>query len=213
MHIVKVQRTRAVWLFDTEELNPRGRSIIPDLFDQLIKRYRFRQYPKVDELSGNTKFREGRFILRDRSPIEVALEMYGDGLIVETRHSTHACDEFLGELVLWISMAHGIQREISPRRRSYISELIVEANFDISKALEPLRSFTDEISKIVGVEQVPTGMYWGIESRLVMFSIERRVDEPFAANRYFSTAALPTDQHIAALDAFERMYGQLVEAS
>ena len=44
---------------------------------------------------------------------------------------------------------------------------------------------------------------WNMKLGPAPFTIERRVDTPFSANKYFSSAPLPTEDHIAFLKQFE----------
>jgi hypothetical protein len=53
-----------------------------------------------------------------------------------------------------------------------------------------------------------TGIFFGYDTTHTkpyapIFTIERRADVPFVENKYFSTAPLPTDEHLKVLEDFE----------
>jgi hypothetical protein len=55
----------------------------------------------------------------------------------------------------------------------------------------------------------PTGISWGLdpaEQRIPVhaFTIERRQGAAFAEEKYFSSAPLPTDEHFALVEEFEK---------
>ncbi|MFN3326497.1 MAG: hypothetical protein ACK5AZ_23620 [Bryobacteraceae bacterium] len=104
MEIASVNLARSIWLFDTSELNPRGINLYPQVFGKVIERYKFQTFPKWDEVvnSKDRRFARGQFVL-DEVGIEVALEIWKDGLVGETQHSTAATDAFLDDFVQWLA--------------------------------------------------------------------------------------------------------------
>ena len=110
MELLNVQRARSVWLFESDDLNPRGREIGSDLLEWLKSEYRFSRFPStvtdMDE-SKALHFGGGKFRVRGEAllvqpigeEITVELRIYNDGFVGDTRSSTQDTDMFLSDLL------------------------------------------------------------------------------------------------------------------
>ncbi|MCX6634507.1 MAG: hypothetical protein NT090_05390 [Acidobacteria bacterium] len=207
MEVAKVQLARAVWLFDTQELTPRGNALYPTLFDTFIRRYKFPTFPKPEEIhsGGSLYFKQGKFVW-EASSVDIDCDLHNDGLVASCRHSTEVADAFLQDFVVWLGEQLGVAYPPTlSRKRIYRSELIVNMAIDLNSTAEKLRQFSRLLSAMSKQEAQTTGITFGSDRASLTFAIERRVNVPFEENRYFSGAALQTSHHIEALVAFEQL--------
>ena len=209
MEIVKVQLARAIWLFDTQELNPRGLSLYPNVFAALSKRYQFAVLPKLEEIQagGSIYFKQGKFFHEPSNvSIEIDFEVHGDGVIGSSRHSTEASDEFLFDCLNWLSEQLGTAyAQALTKKRVYRDELIVSMSPHMDQVAPKLLRISQALSTISSKSIETTGITFGSDGQPPTLSIERRVNIPFDANRYFSAAGLQTSQHIEVLKIFEQL--------
>ncbi len=208
MEIVKVQLGRAVWLFDTQELNPRGTALYPDLFIGFGKRYQFVTMPKTEEIQsgGSVYFKQGRF-LYETTNVAVDFELHNDGLVANTRHSTEAANIFLQDVVDWCKDQLGV---VYPpgltKKRVYRSELIVNMSPDFDALAGNLRQFSALVSEATTKPSQVTGMQFGSQEIPSAFYVERKVNTvPLEDNHYIANAWLQTSQHLELLGRFEQL--------
>lgn len=206
MEVIKVQLARAIWLFDTQELNPRGLSLYPDTYLALNERYRFIVLPKSEEIQkGESQyFKHGKF-LHDGVQVEVDFDLHGDGLVATTRHSTEASTAFLQDCLGWLEIELGTDypRTLT-KKRNYRSELVVKMHAEFGSLCDKTQPFADVLSEITGSQVRVSGLTFGAEKLNSVLSVERRFNTPFEDDRYVSTATLTTSQHVAALTQFEK---------
>src|SRR5205823_4252975 len=95
-------------------LNLQGKRLVPDLITAIRDRYQFLRspLPKLEELdeTAGIKFSEGKFKKGD-SDLRIALEIYKDGLIAETRLDTDSADAVLDDLFAWMGQQFGLKNE------------------------------------------------------------------------------------------------------
>ena len=64
---------------------------------------------------------------------KVTLEIFDDGFVANSRHSTGLCDLFLGEVLGWIGKRFDVNyRSIQIRERMYRSELVVAMDHSLA---------------------------------------------------------------------------------
>ncbi len=207
MEILKVQLARTIWLFDAQELNPKGVSLYPEIYNAFARRYQFTVMPKAEQIhSGESLFfKQGKFVY-DSLSVDIDFDLHSDGLVATCRHSTDAAHEFLLDLLKWLAEQLGaVYPPHLTKKRIYRSELIVQMDARLSLARK-LDAFLLLLSTMSKKTIQPTGMLFGEDNgAAALFTIDRRVNTPWEDNRYFSAAGLPTAQHIEALTAFEVM--------
>jgi hypothetical protein len=217
MELLNILRAQAVWLFDANDLNPRGKHFLPELVEWLKETYKFRQAPKSFDDLDDTKglaFKQGAFQLANDS-LTVEFTIYTDGLIANTYSSTDATDLFLHD-ILWRAAREFDLKYADDlvRSKMYLSEVVVRLDGVLSKLNSDLTAFADRISRNCKTQGVGPFEVSGVTfsadvssaaRKFAPFSLERRENTPFSENRYYSKASLPTDQHFSLLQDFDTM--------
>jgi hypothetical protein len=217
MELLNVVTARAIWLFDINELNPRGRSIFPELFEWLEKEYRFGKAPQsttdMDETKGFA-FSGGTFPVKQKGSVNVELKIYNDGLVANSWSSTHDTEAFLESCLR--SAAEEFSLSFKPeiiRRKMYLSELNVKSIFQLGGINPMLSQLRDKLSDLVPGNSKPSFEVGGITVSPVQgmtpqllspFRLERKKNTSPEEHKYYSTAPLHTDDHLKLLDWFEQ---------
>jgi len=213
MELLSVIKARSIWLFDANDLNPRGKRIYPELLSWLKECYNFLKIPSsLDDLD-ETKalaFLNGSFQTSPENIIGVDLKIYNDGVVVDTRSSTKDNDKFIDEMLS--SAAKQFDLVYSPemiRKRLYLSELNVRCKRTLQDLNPKLKAFTDKISQLVNgeVELCSIG-FWAEQNTpapLAPFRFERKLNAEFSEHRYYAAAPLQTDDHLKLLDELENI--------
>lgn len=217
MELLNVLKAQSVWLFDANDLNPRGKSFFPDLIEWMTEIYQFQKVPKSPDDLDDTKglaFKQGVFSLGDEA-LTVELTVYNDGLIANTYSSTRATDLFLQDALS--NAAHEFDLNYPKdlvRSKTHLSEIVVRLTESLSKINPKLVAFADRISKIHGHKnatpfEVGGVSFWSDVSMAALkfapFSIERKINAPFPENRFYCKAPLHTDEHLTLLEEFEML--------
>jgi len=214
MELLAIRLARFVLYISTEEINPRGRVFIPDVPDALVERYKFVKRPMTlddyDETKGIT-FEGGRWndISIDR------LVMYRNGFMLDTRSSTNDSEKILNDVLKWGSDTFGFVINIPTKpRKLYASEVLFHSDISIDLINSEIYALaaraTERVHEWLG-QKTPYqtfGISFSTDSFIEKFApppfrIERLLDAPFTDNKYFSTAPLPTNEHLQFLTDFE----------
>jgi hypothetical protein len=213
MEVMAVKVARVIVHVPTDELNPQGRAVLPELTAALVARYSFVKYPvkfeDYDEQKG-VSYELGKW-----NDVAIhRLAIYGTGLLCDTSSSTNDSEAILRDALIWASETFGlVYRPDMFNRKVYLSELIVKEDRPLSALNPKLNGMTAKlstrISEIIGqpttFEVVSLGMnqdQFFSKNTLAGFRIERLTDIPFSENRYYTAASLPTDEHIELLTEF-----------
>jgi hypothetical protein len=199
---------------ETADLNPRGRAYFPDLVTALVNRYGFAKFPQkpeeFDEKKGVT-FETGR----DGEVTIHRVVIHDHAIYLDTASSTDDSKRIFDEALIWLSQDFGLgyQPEMV-KRVTYVSQLSFYSDVVLDKLHPALTKLGQKLSTRVPefygqkLDYVPGTILMAydpltIKAGPASFTIERRADTLFSENKYFSTAPLPTDEHIAFLEAFE----------
>jgi hypothetical protein len=217
MELLNIITARAVWLFDINEINPRGKSIFPELFEWIEERYQFAKAPKsindLDETKALT-FSNGIFQVREEVFVDVELKLYNDGLIANSRSSTRDSEAFLES----VSRAAADEFSLTfsseiVRRKTYLSEMNVRSLRLLAGINPALAQLPAKISEAVPESVNPPFEVGGIvvspvqsmsPQILSAFRLERKLNTSPEEHKYYSTAPLHTDDHLNVLDWFEQ---------
>src|SRR5260370_6959852 len=103
MELVSVATARVAWLFDIAELNPRGKSIFPEILEWLEEEYHFEKAPKsatgLDENKAFS-FSRGKFQAGEEIFVDVELKIFTDGLVATSSSSTRHTEAFLDTVLM-----------------------------------------------------------------------------------------------------------------
>jgi hypothetical protein len=214
MQLSAVMLARLFAFIEPVDLNPRGKSYYPHLVSALVERFGFLKYPKdpddFDETKGIT-FQMGR--LGDITVHQV--QIFNTAILIDTASSTDDSEKVLQDTLIWATEHLGLSYQPGMiKRRTYVSQvsfyseaLLERINPAILRLAERVNARLPEfwglpltyhpISVILSYDPLTTKLTPAV------FSIERRAEAPFSENKYFSTAPLPTEEHIAFLQDFE----------
>lgn len=218
MQLLSINTARAIWLFTLSDLNPRGKAIGQELIDWLKVAYGFTPPPTPAQLGIQTQtsltFSSGKFRTGyepDGRPKYVTVEfsVYNDGLVATTRSSTRDADEFLTHVLISAAERFGLAYDpIMVRKKVYLSELDIRLGKELNFLNPQLQRFAEKISSLLGELFEFSGVSFSVHPSPSLqyspFRIERRINTPWSENRYFSSAPLHTDDHIALLEEFEQ---------
>ena len=211
MQLIKIQLGRAVWVFDTQELNPRGAALFPDLYNGFQQKYQFVTMPKPEDIhaGGSVYFKQGRFA-HDAATIVVDLELHPDGFVANTRHSTEAAESFLVDLMHWCGNQFGVTYPPNIiKKRVHRSELVVSMNPALNTLAEKVNQFSEIVSVATAKPSQVIGIQFGSQEIPAAFTIERKADKTqLEDNEYFANAWIQTSLHLDLLSKFEAVMTQ-----
>jgi hypothetical protein len=215
---MSVFRARTLWFVDLHELNPRGRSLYPEVIAALESKYEFQRVPKsASDLTkeGGLELFVGSFEARPDEYVDVTFTVYNDGLTADTRSSTKDSEAFLQGAMDFVSKGNfGIVYDPSMiHRKAHLSEIIVhtEKTLDsINPKLAKLEKRLNELSNGALPEFRLAGITFRsdqtAQTSASPFLFERRVNVPFSENRYYSAAPFSTEDHMALLREFGDLF-------
>jgi hypothetical protein len=213
MELVSIENARVTDLFTAQR--SQGQPYAPHVIAAFVERYKFVGYPtKLEDFTGTViAFKHGVF---NDCAIET-FDVYSDGVIAASKSASDVLDSFLADVYGWIEVAMGMKRlQTHAIHKGYESHIVVYSPAPIFKPLEALHSVQSIVSRALkasGGHEVkfhPIG--FGIapdtsqiaELRPIPFRIERRAGVSFDTNLYYSSAPLPTSEHLKVLDRWEK---------
>lgn len=224
MKLLHVKQARAVWLFDVNDLNPRGHDFVEGAVQFIKDRYSFNSAPNYSEVVSRAgtanatglEFKRGRFQARNGASIEIiSLNVHSDGIVVDTLSSTQESERVAADLLESTSATFGLAYEPSIiRGRLYVSNLVVGFDVDLADIHPGLRSFADSISETLAATEPKkpfrlAGLQFWTEPNDSgthrSFVIVPQAGRLASERRYFSEAPLRTEDHLRLLESFEQM--------
>lgn len=190
---------------------------MPDVVRGLLRKYRFVRVPlTADELSPPegtpVSFAGGRLVEGERTTVIRSLQLYPQGVAVETGTSTDDADLVINDL----SNEWGIEVNARPLARMYVSQIEYQSAMSFDQLCPPAARFGERLSGLLSeygnVPPVPEYTFTGFQlsfdpARPVPaceFKVERRANVPHDAHVYFSQAPLKTSDHVTVLQELER---------
>jgi len=216
MKLLSVNRARSIWVGNLIDLNPRGYSLIRIVPD-IINKYGFQKFPtKFEEFdpAEGVKFLGGIYQNDAKHKINVDIQIFNWGSVVDTRSSTKDSDDFLDEFLTWIVKEMDLvpYQEII-RTKVYLSELSVQTDKSLNALNPKLDKFARRLTSLIaGHEHHPikletSAIALSTDPNIVgppgAFRFERAENIPFSENRYYSAAPLQTDIHLEMLKELE----------
>jgi hypothetical protein len=205
---------RAIAFIEVQELNPKGSAYFPDIAAALVRRFNFQIYPTKPEdfnEEKGIKFADGKF---SDGTLD-SLQIFPHGILLDTRVSTDVSAALLATTLRWASSELGLHYEEGMvKRKAFSSQVTFESDMELVKLNPVLAKIGNAVSSNVSgtagqpIVYEPTGIFLNLDQSLYKvtpghFSIERREAVPFTDKKYFSSAPLPTQDHLSILQDFE----------
>ena len=219
MRLISVSLARTVWFFDLAQFNPKGINLWP-VCESLVKKYQFSAYPK-NLLDTNAEkapaFVAGSYINSAGTNIVVSLSVYNNGLAAEASSSTDDSDAFLQEVVTTTVKDFDLVTPPSGGK-IHVSQLDVELpDFSVAAINPELQRLaamlSDRVATVDGGRrnfEFGTLHFWTEDTNPAtspaIFRFERKIGLPFSSNRFFSQAALRTQEHLEFLQHMEESF-------
>jgi hypothetical protein len=201
----------AVFRFvETREGVYETRSPVP-LIRAFQDRYGFVEVPtKLAEMNLQTgvSFRQGYF----RGKVIDKFQIYANGLLCESQNDNELSDSFLDEVFIWAAQQHDIT--LNETARAYE----VAASVNLGGIFKKFASVGELIASLLKAYRQQADSYQvsglklhydvsdKVASRAPEFVFERRAEEPYAQNLYFTSAPLRTIDHLQVLEVLERTF-------
>ena len=215
MRLLSILQARTVAYLEVDELFTRHHILGPEFTPKMAERYGFLKLPEkledfLDEQKG-IQFGFGRW---DGTVIN-QLALYAHGIAVETAASTDISEKILHDVLKWGANTLNINyHQDMIKRKAYVSGLLFSTDVSLNALHPKLRGIGERLSSSVAdslghvFPYEVTGVFFGYDTthtkpNAPIFTIERRADVPFTENKYFSTAPLPTEEHLKLLKDFE----------
>jgi len=214
IEILAVRTARFIIHFPTDELNPKGRPLLPDITAALVERYGFMVYPQKPEdfdAAKGISFEMGKW-----NDVAIGrLAVFDTGVLVDTGSSTDDSEAILKDALTWASETFQLEsRSDWFNRKVYLSELIIKRERPLTAVNPAFDALTKKLTKRVGeimdlsLPYEVTAVSFGFDPFLTKnvmagFRVERLTDVRFSENRYYTSANLPTKEHIEFLNEFE----------
>ena len=213
MHLLAVSLARVTVFTDIYEWSPQNRISFREFVQAFVERYGFVKFPQTIEEFDLQKGVVFQFGMLGNQSID-SVTMFTKGVVIDTRSSTDDGERFIVDASEWAEQLFGTEH--SPdriRRKSFLSELSFYSDTVFDLWSQRLKRLTDRLGEVVshhaGEPQTfyPYGFLFGADppTRLgtLGLRIERLQGNPFWENKYFSSAPIPTNEHLSFLADFE----------
>jgi hypothetical protein len=222
MEVINVETGKAGILIKFAEIAPLGGVYVPELSNEIMKRYEFVQPP--DYSPGVTQkdgimFQMGRFKETDEPCIIRSLNIYVDGILADCA-STEDALSVVTDVISWSVDRFGFRKPSVERDRVVLrSNLVVEFEGSTARAFDKFDGLFKMAANLFreqyNIERTVTMSRFGFDidrttittpiSSAPMFSIERQLNQPFSSGRFWCQAPVHTKDHVRLLNEFEAL--------
>jgi hypothetical protein len=222
MRIIAFETCRVTALFPFEEVTPLGGVSDLDIVEKIKARYAFAKAPDLAtaEVSKNGyKFETGKFSF-ESTPARIAdFAVYRDGIVINAS-KTNVAEAFLDDVISFMQKEFSFREFMTPPRRYFQSQIVVEFDRTPEKLINSLNAIASAVSEpLVAIYGVKIPMKFArldfdadkenlsfpAPATVHKFIIERRLNIPFAKERFFCSAPMRTDTHVAVLEKIETL--------
>ena len=219
METINIISAKSIWLFDINDLNPRGKDIQSEFIEWLKENYYFEKAPSsssdVDKDTKGLKFDRGRFQVKEEIYITVDLEIYNDGIVANSRSSTHDTEKFVEDVLHLATKEFSLPvRPDMIRMKMHASELTIRLDSVLFNLNPKLLDIANTITASCGIPGIPMFEVadLGFTTDMAIshfkpapFLLQRKIGAPFSEKRYYSKAPLHTDKHEEILREIEHV--------
>lgn len=219
MKLIAHEFGQVLQLIRMEETRPHSGTYPPDILVAIKERYKFVTAPTdftVAGLKDGAKFEVGALQVLDRLIAIKSLGVFNDGLLIacwNTEDAEFIADEFID----WSIKAFGLRKPTTHIPRKYSSQLVVDFDVSIDHLMAAFsavcRAYEAALEDVAGIKVdmhvqkliLSSDPIGGLPTNQTSFSIETRVNVPFAERRYFSVAPLTSAGHLKFLANLENL--------
>lgn len=189
-----------------------GRNLVRAFEDK----YGFVESPKTVaefDLSKGVAFLHGYF---DNRILIDKVEIYNNGIVVETKSTTDDCLAILKDITEWAKEKASITFvEATQLPQLYQSHVEIEMDIDLMSKLSAFQVVGAELNKMISLYNEVDRHYqlaafsFHVDQANpgpMPFKFERRANQPFTSNLFFSSSPLKTGDHLRLLDVLERAF-------
>jgi hypothetical protein len=215
---IQTTEAQAWWIALADEIRPRDGLDVAGAMTAIKETYNFPVVPTGPaKPGGGYEFNNG--VMRDGATPIVILQIgvYNDGLNINVPSNSTNAEKVL-QKTLEIFYSFGVRKPITPPLHYYLSTIVADFESSLDSLMpSPLLAKISAALPIEGRAQV-SSFNINIDKATIparlgpinpsIFNIHRRVDVPYAQNRYFSQANMTTEDHIALLGEVEKLAGK-----
>ena len=220
MNIISSDSGTALQRVNADEIRPSGGYNIPELVRLIGERYGFGQKPTAETAStSGAKFMDGRLIFGNTKINIRELTFFNDAIGV-TSYDTKSAEFVLDDLFAWARETINTRPLQTPFPKQFHSILVIELDpkierlFDrfekvrklYSAMIASLYDFRGTIAPnrlAISRDQTESPAPSLLNLGDLQWAFERRLNVPYANNRFISGAPLKTEMHIELLNALE----------
>lgn len=218
MKLSKYMVSSVIRLFKEERSDSQNKFYIGDFANAIRDRYKFLQSPvKIEEfnLKSGVEFIHGIF---KEDQVIGKFKIYNNGIYCEAMLPTEIISEFVDDVFDWARNDFGMTiKDADAPSQIFVSNVEVECHTSLAQALGKFSSINDKITALLASygQEVPTFEATHVTFhcdtlkiegvRPTMFSFERRAEQPFDAEMYYSSAPLKSKDHLKILDVLEKI--------
>lgn len=212
MNFISSENGQALQLIVMDEVRPvkGGGLFLPDFISRVMDRYRFLSTSNQTDPTQPFKFQTGVVELDGEAIPITSLEIYNDGIIVNSRNTEDA-DKIMDEFFEWALAEFHLREPTTEIPRTYQSRVVVAFDRSLNTFLNHFVAIKDVLTKAFDADGVDLNVVRltigphppGTLPYKSTWAIEARTIGPFVPNRYFSAAPLSTPAHLEMLAELE----------
>jgi hypothetical protein len=216
MNLIATETGRVLQLLVMEEIFPLSGIYFPNFCQQLGDRYAFVTRPQnyTDAIKSGAKFQHGQLTTPAREILIKEIGVFNDGIIVDCQNTDDA--EYVTEDIMeWTRTSFAFREQRTNIRRRFTSVITIEFDGAIETAIGAIETIAKSMSAAynraygeridvkllrLSLNADPLSIPPLVNTQ---FYVERRIQRPYAENRYQSGAPLRTEEHIGLLETIE----------
>ena len=221
MRVISLLLGAAAVHVSPDDVAPDRALVVRDLIEQIKNRYGFSVAP-AHQPAGTQQaimvFQDGALVKNEsRIPVN-QLFLFGDGAAVVARHTDEA-NAVLEDLIAYLGDTFGFRYQSTMLERLNTSNIVVDLDASFTGDTPSFSVMRSLIHKTMGdkckyhLKRITFGIDTLITSQSTTsvkqfigsdFIIETRANSPVDSNRFFSSAPLPTNDHVQYLEKLEK---------